>query len=53
MTYEEIYDALFMGIDEKAKTRARNELATMSNEEWHDWIDYRQDRERIAGKELS
>ncbi len=50
MTYEEIYNALFgqkylgVVVPYYVIQRAQKDLATMSNEEWCDWIDYKNDR---------
>lgn len=47
LSYQEIYERLHgNGWSEKDIKEAVEELATMSNEEWLDYVCYRNDREK-------
>jgi len=45
--YEEIYNFLYMSsYSEAEKARARCEITHMSDQDWNDWVSYRNQRRR-------
>jgi hypothetical protein len=48
MTYEEIYKILYVCVpNEKDMEEARHEIAHFTDEEWHNWIEYKNSMQGI------
>jgi hypothetical protein len=45
LTYEELYDIIYSDYHPEM-AEAQRQIRTLTDEEWHDWIEYRDSRSR-------